>query len=104
MDAAVVVRALLDQSGLSKTEMCRAAGLSRSLLDDYLKARKQPSTAQLDRIAAACGRRLDVDITPQPREVPRAFIEVLELGELFPTQPREPLPDLSHVWRADARV
>ncbi|MGJ9412667.1 helix-turn-helix domain-containing protein [Aeromicrobium sp. CF4.19] len=104
MPAPSLLASLLLQSGLSKSALCRAAGLSRALLDDYLKGRKQPSVAQLDRIAEAAGRRLEISTTPLPTPVPSAFVEVLELGELFPPQPRDPLPDLRHVWKGMARV
>lgn len=100
MDAASVVRQVLDQSGLSKTRLSALSGVSRSLLDAYLKGDTQPSVAQVSRLADAAGLRLDITVRPRAeRTLPEEFIAVLEFGELFP-RPEEPRPlvNLGPVW------
>ena len=65
MDAAVAVADLLERSGLAKSELSARSGVSRSLVDDYLKGRRQPSVAQLARLGEAAGLRLDIAWTDQ---------------------------------------
>ncbi len=103
MDAGRFVTDLLAKSGLSKSELSSRSGISRALIDDYLKARRQPAVAQLNRLAKAAGMTAELRFQPKPQPLPQAFIEVLELGELFEApKSREPLPDLSKVWRKAA--
>lgn len=67
MDAAEAVGELLERSGLTKAELSRRSGVSRALIDDYLKGRRQPSVAQLQRLGESAGLRPDivwVDSTP----------------------------------------
>lgn len=62
-----VVRAineLLERSGLTKSELSRKSGVSRALLDDYLKGRRQPGVGQLERLGRAVGLGLDVGWVP----------------------------------------
>lgn len=72
MSAATAIEDLLSRSGLTKSQLSARSGVSRSLLDDYLKGRRQPSVAQLARLGEAAGVRLDlawtsieVDRTPR---------------------------------------
>lgn len=60
MNAAEAVAELLDRSGLSKSELSARSGVSRSLIDDYLKQRRQPSVEQLKRLGQATGLKLDL--------------------------------------------
>lgn len=60
MTVAEAISDLMTRSGLSKSELCARSGVSRSLLDDYLKGRRQPAVAQLERLGEAAGLRLDV--------------------------------------------
>lgn len=100
MNAANFMTELLTSSGMSKSELSSRSGVSRALIDDYLKGRKQPTVGQLDRLAKVAGMAAELKLHPKPRPLPQAFIEVLELGELFESaKPREPLPDLSKTWR-----
>ena len=69
MDAAAAVADLLERSGMSKTELSSKSGVSRSLIDDYLKARRQPSMAQLARLGEAAGLRLDIFWNDTPVEL-----------------------------------
>lgn len=74
MTAAHAIEAILEQSGLTKAELSAHSGVSRALIDDYLKGRRQPSVAQLERLGEAAGLRLDIvwrskaelDIKPTP--------------------------------------
>ncbi len=73
MDAATAVAQLIGRTGLTKAELSRRSGVSRALLDDYLKGCTQPSVAQLERLGEAAGLKLDlnwipaaVDIKPTP--------------------------------------
>lgn len=58
--AAQAIKAILQRSGLTKSELASRAGVSRALLDDYLKDRRQPAVAQLERLGAAAGLRMDI--------------------------------------------
>lgn len=71
MDAEKAVAALLQRSGLSKSELSARSGVSRSLIDDYLNGRRQPSVAQLARLGQAAELRLDLAwTTPVEAEAP----------------------------------
>lgn len=100
MRATSILLEILRTTPVTKSRWSADAGVSRALLDDYLKGRKQPSVAQLDRLISATGRHLDVTLTAAPTPVPSALIEVLELGELFEAERPAPLPDLSRIWRS----
>lgn len=100
MDAARILTDLLHETRISKSHWSVRSGVSRSLLDDYLKGRVQPSVAQLERLLAATGHHADIQITAAPTPASTALVDVLELGELFtPSRPDAPLPDLRHVWQ-----
>lgn len=45
---------------MTKSALSAASGVSRALIDDYLKGRRQPSVAQLQRLGMAAGLRLDL--------------------------------------------
>lgn len=99
MNAAAVVADLLDQSGLTKSGLAGASGVSRALLDEYLKGARQPSLGQVARLAAAAGVDLEISVRPKPKPVPAEFIAVLEFGDLFPRRDPEPLIDIGPLWR-----
>lgn len=106
--AADAVAELLERSGLTKSELSARSGVSRSLIDDYLKARRQPSVAQLARLGAAAGFRFDIvwetpstphwarphpDMEAPPLTVPERA-HVLELVVAAATElQRRPAPD-----------
>lgn len=99
MEAAALVRHVLERSGLSKSRLSTVSGVSRALLDDYLHGRRNPSMAQVQRLAEAAGLSLEISLRPRPRPVPASFVAVLEFGDLFPRKPKpEPVP-LREVWR-----
>ena len=85
---------------MTKSALCSSAGISRSLLDGYLKGRTQPSVSQLARIADSAGFRIDVSLHRKPRPIPPEFVAVLEFGELFPRKAPRPLVNLGPLWRA----
>ncbi len=87
---------------MTKSALSEVSGVSRSLLDGYLKGTTQPSLPQLERLAAAAGRRIEVTVKRR-LEISESFIAVLELGELFPRKEKDPLPDLSDVWALASR-
>lgn len=66
MSAAVAIEQILERSGLSKSGLSRRSGVSRAQIDTYLKGSSQPSVAQLERLGAAAGLRLDLSWTPLP--------------------------------------
>jgi transcriptional regulator with XRE-family HTH domain len=59
MTVSEAVTALLT-GHLSKSKLSSRSGVSRSLIDDYLHGRRQPSVAQLERLGAAAGLRLEL--------------------------------------------
>jgi transcriptional regulator with XRE-family HTH domain len=99
--ASMTVRQVLSDCGLSKTRLCSRAGMSRALLDDYLSGAKQPSLAQVERLADAAGYRVSVALMEKPRKVSAEYVAVMELaGEL--AGKRDKLPPLefpSDLWR-----
>lgn len=67
MSASAQIKELLDASGMTKSQLSARSGVSRSLVDDYLKGRRQPTMRQLERLGAAAGMRLDVRWQPLDR-------------------------------------
>jgi len=92
---------VLEESGLTKTALCLQAGISRALFDDYLHGRKQPSLAQIERIADAAGLRATLALSKKPRPVSAEYIAVMELADqLAGTQRGRPeLAFPYRVWR-----
>jgi transcriptional regulator with XRE-family HTH domain len=60
VSASLLVAESLDRSRLSKAEFCRRTGVSRALLDDYLKGRKSPSADRLAALASVSGAELEL--------------------------------------------
>jgi transcriptional regulator with XRE-family HTH domain len=82
---------ILQRSGLTQAELARRAGIPRSVLNVYLRGRREPGADALARIAAAGGfdlalaeRRPPVD----PERAGRILVQVLELAEALPFRPR----------------
>jgi transcriptional regulator with XRE-family HTH domain len=89
--SASLIRDLLHRSGLSQAELARRAGIPRSVLNVYLRGRREPGTDILLRVAAAAG----FDLEPSERKPPvdperagRILVQVLELAEALPFRPR----------------
>lgn len=101
MDGSTLVRRVLDVSGLTKAELHRRSGVSRALIDAYLSGAKQPTVAQVERLARAGGAALEVAVLaprPAPRPVSPLVYAVLELADVLPRRPARALPDLSGLW------
>lgn len=91
---------ILDRSGLSQAELARRAGMPRSVVNAYVRGKREPGANALGRLAAAGG--LELTLTPRkpPVDVDRAskiLVQVLELAEALPFRPRAELgyPPLS---------
>jgi transcriptional regulator with XRE-family HTH domain len=99
--SASLVDAIRRRSGLSQAELARRAGLPRSVVNAYLRGRREPGADTLARLAAAGG--FEVRLTPHrpPVDVERAsriLVQVLELAEALPFRPR---PELNYPRLAD---
>jgi transcriptional regulator with XRE-family HTH domain len=91
MSAAALVSDVLKRSGLSQAELARRAGISRSVLNAYLKGHREPGTDAILRIAAAGGVHLGVEKRKPPVDPERAsriLNQVLGLAEALPYRPR----------------
>lgn len=101
MISASLVRRIVEASGLPKARLCAESGVSRALLDSYLKGVTQPSLAQIERLAASAGLDVDVVLRSRPstkRRVPEEFIAVLDFGDTFPRREPRPLHSLGPMW------
>jgi transcriptional regulator with XRE-family HTH domain len=88
--AALVAR-IVESSGLSQAELARRAGMPRSVLNVYLKGRREPGADALIRLAAAAGFDLGLERRKPPVDPDRAskiLVQVLELAEALPFRPR----------------
>jgi transcriptional regulator with XRE-family HTH domain len=89
-----VSRLLVDMqrsSGLNQAELARRAGIPRSVLNAYLRGRREPGADVLLRIAAAAGFELQPTSRKAPVDEERAskiLVQVLELAEALPFRPR----------------
>jgi transcriptional regulator with XRE-family HTH domain len=88
---ALLIGRLVDGSGLSQAELARRAGIPRSVLNVYLRGRREPGADALVRLAAAAG----FDLEPTKREPPvdaeragKILVQVLGLAEALPFRPR----------------
>jgi transcriptional regulator with XRE-family HTH domain len=89
--AASLVQMALDQSGLSQAELARRAGISRSVLNAYLKGHREPGADALLRIVSAAGGKLELGEHKPPVDPVRAgriLMQVLGLAEALPYRPR----------------
>ena len=93
-DTTSLVEEIVRRSGLRQAELARRAGLPRSVLNTYLKGRREPGADALIRIAAAAGLELQL----APRKVPvdanrasRRLVQVLDLAEALPFRSRKTL-------------
>jgi transcriptional regulator with XRE-family HTH domain len=89
--ASSLVQMALDQSGLSQAELARRAGISRSVLNAYLKGHREPGADALLRIVSAAGGKLELGEHKPPVDPVRAskiLMQVLGLAEALPYRPR----------------
>jgi uncharacterized protein len=88
---ASLIEGVQRRSGLSQAELARRAGIPRSVLNVYLRGRREPGSETLLRIAAAGGLGLQLSKRKPPVDPERAsriLIQVLELAEALPYRPR----------------
>jgi len=97
--AAETIRSVLVESGLRKSELCARAGVSRALLDDYLRGAKQPSLAQIERIVDAARMRLRLSLSPKPRPASQEFVAAVDLAEALSRGVFAPLAFPYGVWQ-----
>jgi len=66
-----VVREMRFAAGFSQRELARRAGTSQPAIARYERSAAVPSWSTLERIAAACGRRVGIsaEIAPDPHDV-----------------------------------
>jgi transcriptional regulator with XRE-family HTH domain len=88
--AKAVVGAIQSRSGLSQAELARRAGIPRSVMNVYLRGKREPGADALVRIAAAGGFRLDLVERHPPvgDDAGDILVQVLELAEVLPFRPR----------------
>lgn len=103
------MQAIQAKSGLSQAELARRAGLPRSVLNAYLRGRREPGADTLAKIAAAAG--LELDLAPRtppvdPQRASKILVQVLELAEALPyrSKPKLRYPNLAdRIAAAQAR-
>ncbi|HKB51689.1 MAG TPA: helix-turn-helix transcriptional regulator [Solirubrobacterales bacterium] len=85
---------ILDRSGLSQAELARRAGMPRSVVNAYVRGKREPGADALARLVAAGGLKLQLAPRKPPVDVDRAsriLVQVLELAEALPFRPRPEL-------------
>lgn len=91
-----LVRKILVESELSQAQLARRAGLPRSVLNVYLRGRREPGADTLAKLAAAAGLEIDLVRRKPPVDAERAsriLVQVLELAEALPYRPK---PELAY--------
>lgn len=85
---------ILSRSGLTQAELARRAGMPRSVVNAYVRGKREPGSDSLARLAAAAGLELTLVPRRPPVDVDRAskiLVQVLELAEALPFRPRAEL-------------
>jgi transcriptional regulator with XRE-family HTH domain len=75
------------RSGLSQAELARRAGLPRSVINTYLRGRREAGADALTRIASAGGLELKLlhrTAPVDPKRAGRRLAQVLDLAEALP--------------------
>jgi transcriptional regulator with XRE-family HTH domain len=94
-----MVSEILERSGLSQAELARRAGLPRSVVNVYVKGRREPGANTLARLASAAGLQLELGARKAPVDPYRAariLVDVLELAEALPFTPNSGPAPLRH--------
>ena len=89
-----MVKEILRPSGLSQAELARRAGMPRSVVNVYVKGRREPGADALARLASAGGLQLELgkrEAPVDPYRAGRILVEVLELAEALPFRARPEL-------------
>jgi transcriptional regulator with XRE-family HTH domain len=92
--ASSLVDEIRRRSGLSQAELARRAGLPRSVINTYVRGRRQPGTDALIRIASAAGLELHLVQRAAPVDTERAgrlLVQVLDLAEALPFRSKDTL-------------
>jgi transcriptional regulator with XRE-family HTH domain len=94
MPASSLVDEIRRRSGLSQAELARRAGLPRSVVNTYVRGRREPGTDALIRLASAAGLELQLVPRATPVDAERAgrlLVQVLDLAEALPFRSRDKL-------------
>jgi transcriptional regulator with XRE-family HTH domain len=97
----MIANEILSRSGLTQAELARRAGMPRSVVNAYVRGKREPGADALARLAAAGGLKLQLAPRRPPVDVDRAsriLVQVLELAEALPFRPR---PELGYPRLAD---
>lgn len=97
----MTAKEILERSGLTQAELARRAGMPRSVVNAYVRGKREPGIDALGRLAAAGGLRLTLTPRKPPVDVDRAskiLVQVLELAEALPFRPR---PELGYPYLPD---
>src|SRR5205085_3390131 len=89
-----MVEQIRRRSGLSQSELARRAGMPRSVINTYVRGKREPGAEALERIAAAAGLELRLAPRRAPVDAQRAgrlLEQVLDLAEALPYRPRKQL-------------
>lgn len=89
------VAALLRSSGLSTAALARRAGVSRASVSEYVHGHRQPRVGQLERLAAAAGRRAEVSFPAAWDDRKAQLEDVLALADALPLRPQ---PATTRTW------
>ena len=90
----MTAKEILERSGLTQAELARRAGMPRSVVNAYVRGKREPGMDSLGRLAAAGGLKLALTPRKPPVDVDRAskiLVQVLELAEALPFRPRPEL-------------
>jgi transcriptional regulator with XRE-family HTH domain len=96
-----IVEEILSRSGLSQAELARRAAMPRSVVNAYVRGKREPGVGALQRLAAGGGLDLELSHRRSPVDVDRAsriLVQVLELAEALPFRPR---PELGYPRLSD---
>lgn len=94
-----MVDQILERSGLSQAELARRAAVPRSVVNVYVKGRREPGAGMLARLASAAGLQLELAERKAPVDPYRAgriLVDVLELAEALPFSPKAGPAPLRH--------
>lgn len=91
VDAALLLRTVRAEAGLSLRELAAVAGTSHSTLSAYEHGVKTPTVDTLDRIVRAAGFALDTELRRRHRGDPGLtrgdeLVAVLRLASAFPAE------------------
>lgn len=90
----MIASEILHRSGLTQAELARRAGMPRSVVNAYVRGKREPGADALARLAAAGGLEFKLERRKPPVDGARAskiLVQVLELAEALPFRPRQEL-------------